>query len=188
MVGEKKQSFSGCVYVQAPTEGNEGNNMKDGNIEEGGIMDMIKKHALLIATLSGVFLGIVIGLSLRSMSLSADWISLLSYPGELYMRILKLIILPLIISSLIKSSAGMDVKLNWKITLRTLTYFFATSFLNAVLGIILAVIVRPGGDGSSVPQDFQVKNNRGQSLLDNIMDLGRYLSRISLILELLNFY
>ena len=42
-----------------------------------------------------------VGLVLRPLQLHADWVLLLSYPGELFMRLLKLMILPLVIASLV---------------------------------------------------------------------------------------
>lgn len=41
------------------------------------------------------------GLGLRPLTLDSDTIMLISYPGELFMRLLKLMILPLVIASLI---------------------------------------------------------------------------------------
>jgi Na+/H+-dicarboxylate symporter len=41
------------------------------------------------------------GVGLRPLHLSPDAILLVSYPGELFMRLLKLMILPLVIASLI---------------------------------------------------------------------------------------
>lgn len=54
------------------------------------------------------------GFGLRCFSLGPDVILLISYPGELFMRILKLIILPLIISSLVAGSASLNAKMNGK--------------------------------------------------------------------------
>lgn len=44
------------------------------------------------------------GFSLRPLSLNKDAVMLISYPGELFMRLLKLMILPLIIASLISGT------------------------------------------------------------------------------------
>ena len=57
---------------------------------------------------------------------------LLSYPGELFMKLLQLMILPLIIASLITGSASLNAKLNGKIAVRTIIYFLSTSLLSSL--------------------------------------------------------
>lgn len=52
-------------------------------------------------TIAGVGLGILLGALLRLAELSEDAIMLISFPGDILMRMLKMMILPLIISSLI---------------------------------------------------------------------------------------
>lgn len=44
---------------------------------------------------------LVAGFGLRPLDLGDDAVMLISYPGELFMRLLKLMILPLVIASLI---------------------------------------------------------------------------------------
>ena len=61
----------------------------------------LKENLLLVITFSGVFLGVLIGVLLKPLELEPLTISYLAYPGELFMRLLKLMILPLIIASLI---------------------------------------------------------------------------------------
>lgn len=51
---------------------------------------------------SGVFLGSIAGMLLRHISpLSPDVILIISFPGEILMRMLKMLILPLVVSSLV---------------------------------------------------------------------------------------
>ena len=57
---------------------------------------------------------------------------LLSYLGELFMKLLQLMILPLIIASLITGSASLNAKLNGKIAVRTIIYFLSTSLLSSL--------------------------------------------------------
>lgn len=88
------------------------------------------------------------------------------------MRVLKLMILPLIIASLIAGSASLNAKMSGKIAVRTLLYFILTSMFNAFLGILLAVLIHPG--------KIDLKENHGgpvessnHSILDSLLDIGR---------------
>ena len=59
---------------------------------------------------SGVILGFVLGLTMRQLDLGNETIRMVAYPGELFMRLLKLMILPLVIASLITGSASLNAK------------------------------------------------------------------------------
>ncbi|CAG9858133.1 unnamed protein product [Phyllotreta striolata] len=133
----------------------------------------VTKNMLLILTLMGVLFGGAIGFSLRPLRLSQTAVILISYPGELYMRILKLVILPLIMSSLITGCSSLDAKLNGKIALRTLIYFISTSMFNALLGVVLGVTLHPGDPGLGVSSIAEGNERKTSSVLDSILDMGR---------------
>lgn len=90
------------------------------------------------------------------------------------MRILKLLILPLIISSLIAGSASLNIKLNGKIAARTLIYFLITSVMNAILGILLVVAIHPGNPGLKDKLGNGNEDRGTSSMFDSLLDLGRY--------------
>lgn len=70
------------------------------------------ENALLVLTIAGVVLGIVFGFIGRIGNYSEDTIMLISFPGDILMRMLKMLILPLIISSLIAGLAQLDAKVS----------------------------------------------------------------------------
>ncbi|XP_017046288.1 excitatory amino acid transporter [Drosophila ficusphila] len=144
----------------------------DAPVELTGYRKWLSDNLVLLVTLSGVLLGVVLGLSLRPLNLHGDSIMLISYPGELFMRVLKLMILPLVISSLIAGSASLNAKMNGKIALRTLVYFASTSFFNAALGIALVLLIHPGNPDLH-NTDNRSTDRRAVNLLDSLLDLGR---------------
>lgn len=89
------------------------------------------------------------------------------------MRILKLMILPLVISSLIAGSASLNARMNGRIALRTLVYFATTSFFNALLGICLVMLIHPGNPGMHAGTVRVTGDRRPSNLLDSLLDLGR---------------
>lgn len=68
------------------------------------VLRWIKTNLLLVLTIGGVLVGTAIGFVLRPHNLSEETIMLISFPGDVLMRMLKMIILPLIISSLISGT------------------------------------------------------------------------------------
>jgi len=113
------------------------------------------------------------------------------------MRLLKLMILPLVIASLISGelflsacfmytvkctsnhnhfyvsgSASLNARMNGMIAVRTLVYFILTSLLNAVLGVALVLVIHPGNPGirESIGHSHHA---RAVNILDSLLDLGR---------------
>jgi solute carrier family 1 (high affinity glutamate transporter) protein 2 len=98
---------------------------------------------------------------------------LIAYPGELFMRVLKLMILPLVIASLIAGSASLNARMNGRIALRTLIYFSTTSLFNSILGIALVTFIHPGDAGMHNNLDSTLSNGKTVNLMDSLLDLGR---------------
>eukprot|EP00088_Acartia_fossae_P066856 TRINITY_DN8307_c0_g1_i1.p1 TRINITY_DN8307_c0_g1~~TRINITY_DN8307_c0_g1_i1.p1 ORF type:complete len:522 (+),score=142.21 TRINITY_DN8307_c0_g1_i1:372-1937(+) len=133
----------------------------------------LKENLLLAATFSGVVLGVLLGLALRPMELEKETIDLIAYPGELFMRLLKLMILPLVIASLITGAASLNAKMNGMIALRTMIYFITTSLLAALVGLVLVIIVHPGDPLTRADLGQGQQEEKKVSILDNFLDLGR---------------
>lgn len=106
-----------------------------------------------------------------------EQVMLISYPGELFLRTLKLVTLPLIISSLIAGTSSISTNLNGKIAMRTLTFFTVTSLFNTILGVSLATLIHPGNPNIKKPITHIHQERQQTSALDSLMDLGRYLCR-----------
>ena len=66
--------------------------------------DWLKQNMLLVLTVAGVFLGVIIGFLGRLGNPSPDVIMLVEFPGDILMRMLKMLILPVIMSSLISGN------------------------------------------------------------------------------------
>ena len=64
-----------------------------------------RENIFLISTIIAIVLGIVLGIGLRRANLSYDTILWIKLWGELFMRMLKLIILPMVMACLIVGKA-----------------------------------------------------------------------------------
>lgn len=110
------------------------------------------ENLLLILTIIGVVLGIVIGLAISlgidgEPKLSPRGILTLQFPGILFLRALKLLILPLITSSLINSIVNLDPKSAGRVGGIATLFYFTTTLLAVVTGIILVMVIQPGARG-----------------------------------------
>lgn len=100
--------------------------------------------------LIGMLLGILFGLGMTFISGGAkfvgDWINPL---GTIFVRLLKLIAVPLIIASLVKGISDLkDISKFRNIGLRTIGIYIITTVIAITIGLVLVNVVRPG-DGIS---------------------------------------
>ncbi|XP_029163275.1 excitatory amino acid transporter 1 isoform X2 [Nylanderia fulva] len=132
----------------------------------------LSHNALTILTVSGVIGGVILGIILRNSR--ERWtpreIMYINYLGDLFLRMLKSLILPLIISSLISAIGSLDLSLSGKIGARAIGYYMVTTICAVVLGIILVVSIQPGV-GSSATETKKPAQN--VSTVDTLMDLVR---------------
>lgn len=108
---------------------------------------IIKKsggNMLLILLFVSVTVGFSVGYLLRPYNLSSETIMLISFPGEILMRMLKMLVLPLIITSIVTGVAVLDPKSSGKIGLYSVSYYLCTSVMAAILGIFLVINIKPG--------------------------------------------
>ncbi|XP_072890171.1 excitatory amino acid transporter 2-like isoform X1 [Hemitrygon akajei] len=135
----------------------------------------LERNLLLLLTVLGVVLGAVFGCLLRMVpDLGPNVLLLLSFPGDILMRMLKMLILPLIVSSLITGLAGLDAKSSGRMGTRALAYYMTTTIVAAALGVILVIIIHPGNPKLRTSVSTSSKNPDVSSL-DAFMDLIRNL-------------
>jgi len=137
----------------------------------------LRNNLLLTLTIAGVFLGLLLGFLCRLSKPSSETIMILSFPGDILMRMLKMLILPLITSSLITGLAVLDPKSSGKLGFYALTYYFCTTILAAILGIILVQLIRPGDRGNKAQVRSELLGDDPKAdqvtTLDAIFDLFR---------------
>ncbi|CAC5415175.1 SLC1A2 [Mytilus coruscus] len=112
----------------------------------------VKKNLMLILTFAGIVLGFSIGFAVRTAQPSKDTLIWIGMPGELFLRTLKLLILPLIVCSVISGSAALDPKSNGKISAISFLFIVITNVLAGVFGVALCIIFKPG-DGVLMSKD-----------------------------------
>uniref|UniRef100_A0ABD2X6X3 Amino acid transporter n=1 Tax=Trichogramma kaykai TaxID=54128 RepID=A0ABD2X6X3_9HYME len=105
-----------------------------------------------IQILIGVSTGVVLGFTLK-MFTAQPWternLMYLLFPGELFLRIVNCLILPLVLSSIISASSNLEQS-GGKIGSKTLLYYIVTSTVGILLSITLTLSIRPGEWGSEI--------------------------------------
>ena len=99
----------------------------------------MKHNGLLYLMITGIVLGIFSGWMYGSKMLSVEWI------GEIFLDALKMLVVPLIISSMIVGIAGLgDIRKVGKTGLIALGYFMMTTCMAVAIGLVMVNIIEPG--------------------------------------------
>lgn len=110
----------------------------------------------------------------RLLRLSDASILMVSFPGEILMRMLKMFIIPLIVSSLVSGMAQLDARSSGRMGFRALTYYMTTTVLAAIVGIIAVLLVHPGDPSIKTHIESGPPPQRVSSL-DAVLDIVRNL-------------
>ncbi|XP_069696629.1 excitatory amino acid transporter-like isoform X1 [Periplaneta americana] len=138
------------------------------------VLEWLRTNLLLALTVGGVVVGVLVGFLGRLARFSDESIMLVSFPGEILMRLLKMFILPLIISSLVSGMAQLDARSSGRMGSRALLYYITTTILAAIVGIFMVLIIHPG-DPSIKTRVEGGSTDTKVSTLDAILDIVRNL-------------
>uniref|UniRef100_A0A6I8NHD0 Amino acid transporter n=1 Tax=Ornithorhynchus anatinus TaxID=9258 RepID=A0A6I8NHD0_ORNAN len=143
-----------------------------------GVAAFWGQHGLLTLSLLSVIVGCLLGGLLRTLQLSDLEQQYFSFPGELLMRMLKMLILPLITSSLMSGLATMDPQVCGRMGLLTITYYLWTTFMAVTVGIVLVLSIHPG---AAAQKEVFVTGKMVLSSADALLDLIRNMFPANLI-------
>lgn len=143
---------------------------------------MSSENLLLISMVASVILGAVLGVVLKLVKAeySDREVIYIGFPGDIFLRMLKMLILPLIVSSLISSLARLSSQTAGKLGYLTALYFLVTTLVAVIEGIVLVLAIRPGKFATN--GHANAANTVCKSLpIDTILDLFRNLFPANLV-------
>jgi Na+/H+-dicarboxylate symporter len=98
---------------------------------------------MVLGIATGVLIGPTVGLVEPTIAnLIGDW---LAFPGKLFLALIQMIVIPLVFASIIRGLAATeDLEQLRKMGLRVVVYFIATTALAIVIGLVIALLIKPG--------------------------------------------
>ncbi|XP_062849041.1 solute carrier family 1 member 7a isoform X2 [Trichomycterus rosablanca] len=143
------------------------------------VKNVCQQNGLLIMSVLAVVVGCLLGFFLRSKHLSEQEVKYFQFPGELLMRMLKMLILPLVVSSLMSGLAALDAKCSSRLGIMTIFYCLWTTFVAVVVGIVMVIIIHPGG--AAQRGDSKDSGKPIMSSADALLDLIRNMFPANLV-------
>uniref|UniRef100_A0A8C1LSF9 Amino acid transporter n=1 Tax=Cyprinus carpio TaxID=7962 RepID=A0A8C1LSF9_CYPCA len=142
------------------------------NITTDDVKGCFRRNAFVILTVLAVIVGIILGFGLRPYKMSYREVKYFSFPGELLMRMLQMLVLPLLVSSLITGMAALDSRASGKMGMRAVVYYTTTTIIAVFIGIVMVLIIHPGRGSKD---EFTKQEKIEQvSPADAFLDLIRY--------------
>ncbi|MDX1698928.1 MAG: dicarboxylate/amino acid:cation symporter, partial [Thiohalobacterales bacterium] len=102
---------------------------------------------VVIGMLAGITTGILIGPTTGwvdpvTAGTIADW---LAFPGKLFLALIQMIVIPLVFASIIRGlAASEDLEQLRKLGTRVVLYFIVTTALAIIIGLTVALVIKPG--------------------------------------------
>ena len=123
----------------------------------------MKLHVkILIGFVAGIVAGAVLG----------PTASVVKPLGDLFLRLIRMIIVPLVFSSLVVGVAGVgDVRKLSRIGGKTIVFFLVTTAIAVMIGLLLGNVIAPGV-GLSLPVDVEeVEAKTAPSIIDTLLEI-----------------
>lgn len=129
----------------------------------------MKKLNLTTKIFIGLILGIITGLAFTS---NPGFLETFIKPvGTLFINLIKLVIVPLVLSSLIVGAASVgDPKKLGRIGGKTIGYYLMTTAFAVAIGLFLGTILNPGA-GLSIPAGAVAEAKEAPKLIDTILNI-----------------
>ncbi|XP_018530803.1 excitatory amino acid transporter 3 isoform X1 [Lates calcarifer] len=132
----------------------------------------LQRNKFLVLNLSAVVLGIALGLFLKLYVHMSEFDQLyIGFPGEILMRMLQLVTVPLIVTSVITGVSRLSAETSRRIAQRAAAYFVSTTLVSVTIGLILVLIIKPGIAYGSKNDESEVEE--AFSTVDALLDLAR---------------
>ncbi|KAM7539912.1 hypothetical protein Aperf_G00000031042 [Anoplocephala perfoliata] len=120
------------------------------------ILRFLKGNLFMILTILAVVLGIGLGILLQRTNPSSDVLLWVGMPGDVFIRLLKLTIVPLIAATVINVTATLDLKENGKMSAVAFAFITTSNFTAAICGTVMALILKPGVRTTDVSNSTEI--------------------------------
>ncbi len=105
---------------------------------KSGMFDWYFKSNLLVRILVGLILGAIVGL------IGGESISWLKPLGDIFVRLLKMIVMPVVLSTLVVGAASISPAKLGKVGIKAVLFYLITSAFAVAVGLVMGNLFKPG--------------------------------------------
>ena len=125
-----------------------------------------RKMSLPMQMVLGLVLGVIVG-SLASAEITGTYLRPF---GQLFITLIRMVVVPLVLSTIIAGAAGIhDLSKLGRVASKTIIYYFATTGLAVLIGLVLANIIQPGIGLDLSTEGLKAANVNPPKLVDTLL-------------------
>jgi len=137
----------------------------EGIEKKRGVLDWYFKSNLLIRILIGLVLGAIVGLVVGP---KIEWVRPF---GDLFIRLLKMIVVPVVFFSLIVGAASLSPARLGRVGVKIIVYYLFTTVVAVAIGLLFGNLLKPGagmmlGGGAAAGKEL-----KAPSVVDTLMNI-----------------
>ena len=157
--------------------------MANNEPKKGGILRAYLNFNVLYKILIGLVIGAVAGIILAATGVTAlpKWISMF---GTIFTRLLKMIIIPMIVGSLVVGASSVSPANVGKVGIRVVIIYLVTSAFGVIIGLLMGNIFRPHAEMAAVAQ--LAADAAGKTAETNVWDVIANIIPTSVLQSLVN--
>ncbi|KGQ69822.1 amino acid transporter [Chelonobacter oris] len=134
-----------------------------------GLFSFYFQSNLLIRILIGLILGAIFGIVFQN---ATEMIAFLTPFGDLFIRLLKMIMIPVIACTLIVGASTISPAHLGRVGSKVIVYYMLTSLFAIIIGLAVGVVLNPGlGLELTANQSTTIKETVAPSLLSILLDI-----------------
>lgn len=145
------------------------------------LKNFLRINSLTIFTILAVIFAVLTGVLIREFhddfqgTFTPRVLAQVKFLGDLFLQMIRCLILPLIVCSLVCAIGNLNAKLNKFIGGYGVLYYMSTTLLAIILGIIMALTIRPGERyvRNIVEGDMGQNETARTNAFENLLDLVR---------------
>jgi dicarboxylate/amino acid:cation (Na+ or H+) symporter, DAACS family len=106
----------------------------------------MKQHQKMLL---GIVIGTVVGIAANTLAGGSPWLdwvvtNITALAGQLFLRLLLMLVVPLLFSALVMGVCELDLRQLGRLGVRTMGYTVVFSLIAVVIGLVLVNVIRPG--------------------------------------------
>ncbi len=127
----------------------------------------MRQNKMTIAIMSSLLFSVFCGLLFQN---HTEWVEKISFLGAIYVNLIKMIMLPLVFTSLVLGVSGMNsLKKLGKIGISTIVIFMATTAVAVVIGLCLSLAFEPGDGINLTAESYEI--NTFPNIADTVVGI-----------------